>query len=209
MAEAWSIRGEYMESCNCEVLCACLLGPRSEQGWALARPTEGYCNALMLFKIHDGRYGQVPLAGTMVGLAIHTPQAMGLGDWTFALYLDERVSGEQRDASEKIFSGQSGGAVGRLFGPLIKKRLPNRVTKMELGRDGRQGWGQIPGVMDIKYEGILGFDGSASWLDNLRHFVSKRLYTCKSTSSVFRDHGMDWNNSGRNAYYASFEWAGP
>jgi len=209
MTEAWSIRGEYMESCNCEVLCACLLGPRNEKGWALARPTEGYCNAPMLFKIHDGRYGQVEMGGTMVGFAIHTPQAMGLGDWTFALYLDERATQAQRDASEKIFTGQAGGVVGGLFGALIKNRLPNRLATMTLGRDGRRGWGRIPGTLDVEYEGILGADGSASWLDNLRHFVSKRLYTCRSVRTVYRDHGMDWDNSGRNAYYAYFEWTGP
>lgn len=209
MAETWSIRGEYMESCNCEVLCPCLLGKRDERGSALARPTEGHCDVPMLFQIHDGHYGQVRLNGTMVGLAIYTPGPMGLGDWTFALYLDERATPAQREASEKIFSGRSGGAVGRFFGPLIKHRLPNRVVPMELGRDGRKGWARIPGILDVEYEGIEGLDGSASWLDNLRHFVSRRLYTCRSTRSVFRDHGLDWNNAGRNAYYANFEWSGP
>ncbi len=209
MAETWSIRGEYMESCNCEVLCPCLLGKRDERGSALARPTEGHCDVPMLFQIHDGHYGQVRLNGTLVGLAIYTPGPMGLGDWTFALYLDERATPPQREASEKIFSGQSGGAVGRFFGPLIKHRLPNRVVPMELGRDGRKGWARIPGILDVEYEGIEGLDGAASWLDNLRHFVSRRLYTCRSTRSVFRDHGLDWNNAGRNAYYANFEWSGP
>jgi hypothetical protein len=163
----------------------------------------------MIFHIHDGYYGQVALAGTMVGVAIYTPGAMGLGDWTFGLYLDERATPEQRDASERIFSGESGGAVGRFFGPLIKDRLPNRVVQMELGRDGRNGWAKIPGILDVEYEGIEGSDGSASWLDNLRHFVSRRLYTCRSTRSTFSDHGLDWNNAGRNAYYANFEWSGP
>ncbi|MDP6707065.1 MAG: DUF1326 domain-containing protein [Alphaproteobacteria bacterium] len=209
MSENWSIRGEYMESCNCEVLCPCLLGPRNEEASALAEPTEGHCDVPMIFHIHDGYYGQVALAGTMVGVAIYTPGAMGLGDWTFGLYLDERATPEQRDASERIFSGESGGAVGRFFGPLIKDRLPNRVVQMELGRDGRNGWAKIPGILDVEYEGIEGSDGSASWLDNLRHFVSRRLYTCRSTRSTFSDHGLDWNNAGRNAYYANFEWSGP
>ncbi len=209
MAEKWAVRGEYMETCNCEVLCPCLLGARDERGLALARPTDGYCNAPMLFVIHDGYYGQLRLNGTKVGLAIHTPEAMGLGNWTFALYLDEHATPQQREATEKIYSGQSGGAVGRFFGPLIKNRLPNRIVPMEFERDGNRGWARIPGILDVEYEGILGFDGSASWLDNLRHFVSRRLYTCRSTRSIFKDHGMDWNNAGRNAYYTSFEWAGP
>ena len=209
MTETWSIRGEYMESCNCEVLCPCLLGPRDERGSALARPTEGHCDVPMIFHIHDGHYGGARLDGVKIGLMIYTPGAMGLGDWTFGLYLDERATAEQRDASEKIFSGEGGGVVGRFFKPLIKERLPNRVARMEIGRDGRKGWASIPGVLDVEYEGILGWDGATSWLDNLRHFVSRRLYTCRSVRSTFTDHGFDWNNAGRNAYYANFEWSGP
>lgn len=209
MPEKWSIRGEYMESCNCEVLCPCLLGPRNDEVSALAIPTEGHCDVPMIFRVHDGYYGDVNLAGVMVGLAIYTPGAMGLGDWKFGLYLDERATAAQRAASEKIFSGDSGGTVGRFFKPLIKERLPDRVVPMELGRDGNHGWARIPGILDVKYEAIQGWDGSASWIDNLRHFVSRRLYTCRSTLSNFTDHGFKWDNAGRNAYYANFEWSGP
>lgn len=209
MSTTWSIRGEYMESCNCEVLCPCLLGKRDERGSALAEPTEGHCDVPMIFQIHDGYYGDTSLAGIKVGVAIYTPRAMGLGDWTFGLYLDADATPAQREASERIFSGESGGAVGRFFGPLIGTRLPDRVVTMEMGRDQRSGWARIPGILDVEYEGIEGRDGSASWLDNLRHFVSHRLFTCRSTKSSYRDHGLSWDNSGRNAYYANFEWAGP
>jgi hypothetical protein len=209
MEPSWSIRGEYMESCNCEVLCPCLLGPRNERGSALGQPTEGHCDVPMIFQIHDGYYGQVRLNNTKVGLVIYTPGPMGLGDWTFGLYLDEHATPEQRDAAEKIFSGDSGGVVGNFFQPLIKHRLPTRVVAMEMGRDGRRGWASIPGVLSVGYEGIEGLDGKTSWIDNLRHFVSRRLFTCRSTNSTFTDHGFDWDNSGRNAYFANFEWSGP
>src|SRR5207245_8820538 len=36
MAEPWRIEGEYLENCNCEVLCPCLLGPRNARGGATA-----------------------------------------------------------------------------------------------------------------------------------------------------------------------------
>ncbi len=209
MTETWFIRGEYMESCNCEVFCPCLLGKRDERGSALAEPTEGHCDVPMIFQIHDGYYGQIRLQGVKVAVAIYTPKAMGLGDWTFGLYLDEDATPEQREASEKIFSGQSGGAVGRFFGPLISHRLPDRIVSMEIGREGTRGWARIPGILDVEYEAIEGWDGSASWLDNLRHFVSRRLYNARSTRSTFRDHGFEWDNSDRNAYYANFEWTGP
>ena len=54
MAERWRIAGEYLENCNCEVLCPCLLGPRSATG-ALARPTEGHCDVPVVFQIRSGR----------------------------------------------------------------------------------------------------------------------------------------------------------
>ena len=139
MIEAWSIRGEYMESCNCEVLCPCLLGTRDERGSALAEPTDGHCDVPMIFQIHDGHYGEVQLQGIKVGVVIYTPGAMGLGDWTFGLYLDEEGTPEQREACEKIFSGQSGGAVGRFFGPLISHRLPDRGFLQARGRRYRAG----------------------------------------------------------------------
>lgn len=41
MATGWWMKGEYLENCNCEVLCPCLLGPRNARGGAMARPTEG------------------------------------------------------------------------------------------------------------------------------------------------------------------------
>ena len=100
MVQNWSIRGEYMESCNCEVLCPCLLGPRNENGSALAEPTEGHCDVPMIFRIHEGYHGKVRLDGTMVGLFIYTPGPMGLGGWSFGLYLDENATQEQKDASE-------------------------------------------------------------------------------------------------------------
>jgi hypothetical protein len=205
----WHVRGDYLEACNCAVLCPCLLGPRSGEAWALARPTEGYCDVPMVFQIHAGRHGAVRLDGTSVGLSIHTPGPMGEGNWTFALYLDERASPQQREAAERIFGGESGGPVGRFFGPLIGRRLPTRVVPIEYGREGGRAWGRIPGVMDLEIEGIAGLYGGPSWLDNLRHFVSSRLYTCRSQRAIYRDHGWSWDHAGRNAYYASFEWSGP
>jgi hypothetical protein len=203
------IRGEYVESCNCEVLCPCLLGPRTAEGWAMAPPTEGHCDVPMVFRIFDGHYQGTPLAGTRFALSIYSPGIMGHGNFTLSLYLDERAAPEQRAAGEQIFGGQAGGPIGRFIGPLTTTRLPSRVVPIEFRKEGRRCWASIPGVLDLELEGVLGKDGGASWLDNLRHFVDSRLYTYRSVRSTYRDHAFDWNNAGRNAYWASFDWEGP
>ena len=208
MAEPWQIRGEYLENCNCEFLCPCLLGPRNALGGALARPTEGHCDVPVIFQIATGHYGPVRLDDTHAAVSIYTPGPMGDGNWTVGLYVDARASAEQRSGLESIFAGQAGGPMARLAA-LTGKRLPTRAVPIQFGREGRRRWASIPGVLDVEIEGIEGRDQSEVWLDNVRHFVSRRLAAAKATRSSYRDHGYTWNHVGRNGHYSSFEWSGP
>jgi hypothetical protein len=208
MAEPWTIKGEYLENCNCEFLCPCLLGPRNALGGALARPTEGHCDVPVIFQIQSGAYGKVGLDSTHVAVSIYTPGPMGDGNWQVGLYLDERATPEQRPALETIFAGQAGGPMARLAA-LTGKRLPTRVVPIEFGQEGRRRWAKIPEVLDVEIEGIEGQGRSEVWLDNVRHFVSRRLAAAKATRSSYRDHGFTWNHTGRNGHYSGFEWSGP
>ncbi len=65
------------------------------------------------------------------------------------------------------------------------------------------------GVLDIEVEGVEGRDGTESWFDNVKHFVSPRISAAKAIRGTYRDHGLDWDNCGRNAHYAGFAWQGP
>ncbi len=208
MAEQWQIRGEYLENCNCEFLCPCVLGPRNAKGAPLARPTEGHCDVPFVFQIQAGEYGRVGLGGTHVALGIFTPGPMGEGNWSVGLYLDERASAEQRVALETIFTGQAGGTMARVA-TLTGTRLPTRVVPIQFRKDRRHRWASIPGVLDVELEGVEGRDGAECWLDNVKHLVSGRLAAAKAIRSSYRDHGFTWNNTGRNGHYAAFEWSGP
>jgi hypothetical protein len=209
MADAWWLKGEYLENCNCEVLCPCLLGPRNARGGAMARPTEGHCDVPLVFRIEQGAAGPTRLDGTCAALAVYTPGAMGEGRWTVAPYFDAAASDEQRAALERIFTGKAGGVMARL-GALVETWHPARVAPIAFGAEGRRRWARIPGVLDIEIEGIEGAaPGTESWIDNVRHFVSRRLAAARAARGSFRDHGWDWNNAGRNGHYAGFEWRGP
>jgi len=209
MADAWWMKGEYLENCNCEPLCPCLLGPRNARGGAMARPTEGHCDVPLVFRIDAGFAGATALAGTHVALAAYTPGAMGEGNWRVALYLDAGASAEQRAALERIFTGKAGGAMARLAAA-VGEWLPARVVPIEFGIDGRRRWARIPGVLDIEIEGIQGATPeSESWIDNVRHFVSRRLAAARASRGTYEDHGWRWNNAGRNGHYAPFDWQGP
>jgi hypothetical protein len=206
MADKWQIKGEYLENCNCEVLCPCLLGPRGAGGGAMARPTDGTCDVPVVFSIESGRYGSVGLDGTRAAIAVHTPGAMGEGNWTVGVYVDARATTEQQRALESIFKGQAGGVMAGIA-RLVTTWLPTRVLPIDFEKHGRTRAARIPDVLDVEIEGIEGRDGKSEvWLENLRHFVSSRLAAARATRSSYRDHGLVWNNTGRNGHYASFDW---
>ena len=50
MSDSWQLDGEYFESCNCELLCPCLLVKGS-------KPTEGHCDVVVAFHLKSGKYG--------------------------------------------------------------------------------------------------------------------------------------------------------
>src|SRR3989304_22133 len=122
---AWQITGEYFESCNCEVLCPCLLSR------AQARPTEGHCDVVVASHADSGRYGDTPLDGLSAVLTIYTPGVMAQGDWTVACYVDERANAAQRHGLEAIFSAQAGGPLGRVSPPLPQP-LVRPMSKKEV-----------------------------------------------------------------------------
>lgn len=209
MADSWRIEGEYLENCNCEVLCPCLLGPRSAKGGAMAQPTEGHCDVPLVFRIDRGRQGSVDLAGTHGGLVAFTPGPMGEGNWTLGAYVDARASAQQREVLERIFTGQAGGVPALIWG-LATTRLPTRTAPIEFGQEGRRRWARIGDVLDVEIEGIEGREaGREAWIDNVRHPVSSRLAAARATRMTFRDHSFSWNNTGRNGHYSTFVWSGP
>jgi hypothetical protein len=197
---AWRISGEYFESCNCAVLCPCLLSR------AQARPTEGHCDVVVAVRVARGDYGGTDVGGLAVALAVYTPGVMAEGNWSVAVYVDERGSPAQRAGLEAIVSGQAGGPLARLA-PLIATRLPTRAVPITVGVDGKRRTLSIPGIADVVVEGIAGAGDGEVWLDNVGHFASRRLAAARGAASRFRDHGLDFDNSGRNGHYAPVEWS--
>jgi hypothetical protein len=205
----WRLAGEYLESCNCEVLCPCLVGPRNPRGGALARPSQGFCELPVVFRIDQGAYGDVPLDSLAAALYVHTPGPMGEGNWTVGLYVDERASGPQQAALEAVFGGAAGGPLGAL-GALVTRRLPTRVTAIAFEVDGTRRRAVIPGVLDVEVEGLAGRDRAREvWIDNVRHFAASRLALARATRSRYADHERRLDHAGRNAHYAPISWSGP
>ncbi len=196
----WKIEGEYFESCNCTVLCPCLLSN------AQARPTEGHCDAIVAFQIRKGSFGATDISGLNAVVVLTTPDAMAKGNWTYAVYVDNRADAAQRAALEAIFSGNAGGPLA-FFAPLITRRLPAKAVPIAFAIEGSRRRLEIPGVTEVTVEGISGARGQQVWLENVGHFASPRLSAARGTSSRLADQGLKFDNTGRNGHFAPINWS--
>jgi hypothetical protein len=200
--QSWRIEGEYFESCNCELLCPCLLSQ------ARARPTEGHCDVVLATHISEGNYGNIGISGLNVIQALTTPAEMSKGNGTLALYLDDRADDTQRAALEAIFSGNAGGPPS-LMNAMIAHRLPSKPAHIIYASNGRKFAVSIPGVTDVTVEGVTGARGEVVWLENVSHPFSQRLAAANGTQSHFRDHSLSFDNSGRNGHFSAIKWSNP
>jgi hypothetical protein len=195
----WRIEGDYFESCNCEVLCPCLLSH------AQARPTEGHCDVVLAINIAKGDCDGVDLSGLRAVQALTTPGPMGQGNGTMAVYVDSRANEAQRTALEAIFTGNAGGPPSLLAG-MVARRLPTKSAAIDFSADGRTCKVSIAGTTEVTIEGVAGAGNQVVWLDNIGHPYSVRLAVAKGGKSRYQDHSLNFDNSGRNGHFSAISW---
>jgi len=201
----WQLSGDYFENCNCDVVCPCLVSPAAP---LTARPSQGTCDVALAFHIDKGSYDGVPLDGLNVVLVGHTPGPMADGNWSLAAYIDERADDRQTEALGAIFSGTEGGPMAA-FAPLVGKQLGVRKVPIRYAIQGKTRSAEIPGVMELKVEPLPTMHGSGEAWAALGHPVApdRMALAVGGQGSRFADHGMRWDNSGRNGHYAPISWS--
>ena len=202
MAEKWNIAGEYFESCNCDLICACLVQ---------ADTPRDRCDAALAFHIDNGTYGQTKLDGLSAVLVVSFPGPgkMRNGNWTAAVYVDEKGTKEQQEALGNIFSGKAGGTPGALFTGLVSKFLGVKATPISFQINGNDRKLSIPNILDIDISAVTGRDGKEPiWATNAAHPVSQKLALAASRAYSYNDHNLSWNTSGTNGHFAPFTWTG-
>jgi hypothetical protein len=100
----WYIRGEYLETCNCDVACPCLISDRNQNE---AMPTYGHCDLMCSYHVDEGRYNGIDLSGLSHIIMCYTPREMKWHDWSMAHYYHNNATPEQREAMLAIFKGKA------------------------------------------------------------------------------------------------------
>jgi hypothetical protein len=173
-----------------------------------SRPTEGVCNVPLIFHIESGRYGDVALDGLNVALAIHTPGPMAEGNWSVAAYIDQRADDKQTAALGAIFTGAAGGPMAA-FAPLIGKNLGVKKAPITFRIEGKKRSAEIPGVlhMSLIHCRLRVRAGRCGRTSVIRSVPKGWRFAVGAPGNTFTDHGMRWDNSGKNGHYAPIRWS--
>ena len=195
----WQLSGDYFENCNCSVVCPCLVSTAAP---LTSKPTQGVCDVALIFHIDKGNYGSVRLDGLNVAMVAHTPGPMANGNWTVAAYIDERADDQQTEALGAIFTGAAGGPMAA-FAPLIGNNLGAKKAKIKYQIDGKKRSAEIPWVA------LASMHSSGEIWASIGHPVApdKLALAVGVKGSTFADHGMRWDNSGKNGHYTPIHWS--
>ena len=201
---AWTVKGQYYETCSCDFVCPCL------PGLMAVAPTQGACTFAMAFQVDHGTYGDVSLDGLGFIILGWTPEEMGKGNWSVGVVVDERASAEQTAAIGAIASGSGGGPMAALSG-LVGKFLGIQPSPIIFERHGLQWSVHASTVVEMAAEAAMGLNPQATeplYLENTGHPAADRFALARASTSHVHGLGLSWDDvSGRNnGQFAPFAW---
>ncbi|MDX1747390.1 MAG: DUF1326 domain-containing protein [Halobacteriales archaeon] len=201
MTNKWTITGDYLEACNCDVACQCI--------W-MEPPDDGVCTVSLAWHIQEGSYGDVDLGGLNATWLASCEDGNPFDPdvtWPLVVLLDERADDDQRAALEDVFAGRAGG----IFGVAVETHAESvEVATAPFAFDRTGGEfsleiGDWVSVEAVEQNGVLGELGRVS-----PHPFTKSLEmnTGKSTTAtVSYDEEFTWDVSGNNSFLGAFELA--
>jgi hypothetical protein len=95
------------------------------------------------------------------------------------------------------------------FTPLISKNLGVRKVPITFRIDGKTRSAEIPGILHMSVDPLPTMHPSGEMWVNIGHAVSPdaMVMAVGAAGNTFSDHGMRWDNSGRNGLYAPIRWS--
>ncbi len=198
---SWSLRGSYVETCSCELMCPCNLS--FDHG-----ATYDYCRVTLVFNIREGAIEGTDISGLTVAAIADTPKVMTDGNWRLGVFVDDRASDEQTEKLVQVFSGQLGGPMAGLA-PLVGEMLGVQRARIEVVDDGPRHSVRVGDVIDFEVEDIVPFgveSGEPVRFQGMFHPVGSDLTMAEAKRTQISAFGIEFE--GRTGLSKSeFSWA--
>ena len=185
---SWQLRGEYLENCNCDILCPCITS-------SLQGPADNErCYVPLAMHISEGHNDGVRLDGLNAVLVVDSPAVMGQGGWRVAVYLDERADEQQREALGAVLSGARGGPPEMLAG-LVGEQLGVKFVPISFTSDRYRKRVEVPGIMEFEVEGLRAPDSPAVMeIVNVFHPMGSNLPIARGVTGRYNDPDYGCNS---------------
>jgi hypothetical protein len=198
---AWNLRGSYVETCSCELMCPCNLS--FDHG-----ATYDFCRATLAFEIRDGEIDGTDIGGLNIVAIIDTPKVMTDGNWRLGVFVDERASDEQADKLVQVFTGRLGGPMAGLA-PLVGEVLGVERVPIDVVHDGLRHSVRIGDAVDFEIEDIVPFGvdtGEPVRFSGMFHPAGSDLTMAEAKRSQINGFGIQYE--GKTGLSSSdFVWA--
>ena len=198
---SWNLRGSYVETCSCELMCPCNLS--LDHG-----ATYDFCRVTLVFNVREGAVEGTDIAGCKVAIVADTPKVMTEGNWRVGVFVGDEASDAQFDQLVRVFSGQLGGPMAGLA-PLIGEQLGVERAAIEINDDGLRHSVRVADSIDFEVEDIVPFGsptGQPVRFDGMFHPVASNLTMAEAKRSRINAFGIQYE--GKTGLSTSdFSWA--
>ena len=194
----YHLEGRLLEVCNCRVLCPCWIGED---------PDFGTCDTIVAWRIDAGTVEGVDVGGVTIAAVAHVLGNILEGNWTAAIFLDDKASAAQEEAVLKVYTGKAGGPVAdlaKLIGTVVSvERAPIRFDVA-----GGKGTLEIGTDYYAELEPYLGATGGKTTLSETVFSTVPGAPVFVGKAPVYRSKnaaiGIDVDIKGHNALQSTF-----
>jgi len=198
---SWNLRGSYVETCSCELMCPCNLS--FDHG-----ATYDFCRVTLVFNIREGEIDGTPIGGLKVVAIAESPKIMTQGNWRLGVFVDEKATDLQFDKLVQVFTGQLGGPMAAIA-PLVGEVLGVQRAAIEVSDDGLRHSVRVGDVIDFEIQDIVPFGigtGRPVRFDGMFHPVAANLTMAEARRSRINAFGIQY--VGKTGLSTSeFSWA--
>ena len=198
---SWSLKGSYVETCSCELMCPCNLS--LDHG-----ATYDFCRVTLVFNIREGEIDGTDIGGLKAALIADTPKVMTDGNWRLGVFIDEQATDEQGEKLAQVFSGQLGGPMAGLA-PLVGEMLGVERARIDVQDDGVRHSVRVGDAIDFEVEDIVPFGvetGEPIRFAGMFHPVASDLTMAEARRSRINAFGIEYE--GKSGLSTSeFSWA--
>ncbi|MEJ2087805.1 MAG: DUF1326 domain-containing protein [Gammaproteobacteria bacterium] len=196
MAMAFTLKGEMIETCSCNMLCPCWYGVKE-----LMIMDQGWCATTILFRIEEGSVDGVDLGGLNAAVGLFFPgPTMFDADGTGRLYVDDRISPEQEAALESIVQAKIGGPM-EVPCSLLSSWLPTTRARIDVTAQNGNVHATVDGFGEISSKRLVNDLGDRMTMQNTGfvlafQYENNTAELAPSDGTVWRDPDMPevWDN---------------